>query len=218
MSNPKKRIVVLISGSGSNLQAIIDACTQQTIAGEICAVISNRADAYGLERARQSNIPAHVVSHKDYDSRENYDVALQTNIDQFTPDLVVLAGFMRILTPRFVQHYQGKMLNIHPSLLPKYQGLHTHQRAIDAGDSEHGVSVHFVTEELDGGPVIQQAKVLIETSDTAETLAAKVLKEEHQLYPRVINWFCEERLIMNGQHAQLDAECLPVSGADPAKR
>lgn len=214
----KKRIVVLISGSGSNLQAIIDRCANEQIAGEICAVLSNRADAYGLERARNANIATRAISHKDYSSREDYDLALQTAIDEFSPDLVVLAGFMRILTPAFVQHYQGKMLNIHPSLLPKYQGLHTHQRAIDAGDSVHGVSVHFVTEELDGGPVIQQAKVTIEDSDTADSLAAKVLVEEHQLYPRVINWFCEGRLTMHGQSAQLDAECLPACGAAPERR
>lgn len=214
----KKRIVVLISGSGSNLQAIIDRCADEQIAGEICAVLSNRADAYGLERARNANIATRAISHKDYSSREDYDLALQTAIDEFSPDLVVLAGFMRILTPAFVQHYQGKMLNIHPSLLPKYQGLHTHQRAIDAGDSVHGVSVHFVTEELDGGPVIQQAKVTIENSDTADSLAAKVLVEEHQLYPRVINWFCEGRLTMHGQSAQLDAECLPACGAAPERR
>lgn len=218
MTSHKKRIVVLISGSGSNLQAIIDACANNDIAGDICAVLSNRADAYGLVRATNAHIATQAISHKAFESREAYDAALQAAIDDYQPDLVVLAGFMRILTPAFTQHYQGRMLNIHPSLLPKYQGLHTHQRAIDAGDAEHGVSVHFVTEELDGGPVIQQAKVSIEAADNAESLAAKVLTEEHQLYPRVINWFCEERLIMRGQRAYLDAECLPSSGAAPDRR
>lgn len=218
MTSRKSRIVVLISGSGSNLQAIIDACKNNGIAGQICAVISNRASAYGLERASKANIATQAISHKNYASRDEYDIALQAAIDQYSPDLVVLAGFMRILTPSFVQHFQGKMLNIHPSLLPKYQGLHTHQRAIDAKDKEHGVSVHFVTEELDGGPVIQQAKVSIEHTDTADTLAAKVLIEEHQLYPRVINWFCAGRLTMIDQHAYLDAECLSINGANPAQR
>jgi len=151
-----KKIVVLISGNGSNLQAVIDACEDKKINGDVVAVISNKPDVYGLERATNHNITANVVNHKSYDSREEYDEHLQVEIDKHQPDLVVLAGFMRILTPQFVEHYQGRMINIHPSLLPKYQGLNTHQRAIDAGDDVHGVSVHFVTAELDGGPVILQ--------------------------------------------------------------
>ncbi len=207
------RIVVLISGSGSNLQAIIDAVAAKQINGEISAVISNRADAYGLVRASKANIATAVLSHKEFASREDYDSALMQKIDSFEPDLVVLAGFMRILTPSLVQNYLGKMLNIHPSLLPKYQGLNTHQRALDANDKEHGVSVHFVTEELDGGPVVLQAKVDIKADDTAETLAERVHKQEHIIYPLVVKWFSEQRLTMETDYAVLDGEKLPISGA-----
>ncbi len=206
------RILVLISGSGSNLQAIIDACNSQQINGEIIAVISNKANAYGLVRAENSDIPGVVLDHKEYDSREAYDDALFKLINSFTPDLVVLAGFMRILTPGLVQKLKGKMLNIHPSLLPKYQGLNTHQRAIDAGDTEHGVSVHFVTEELDGGPVILQAKVPILANDTAETLAARVHQQEHIIYPLVVQWFSEHRLTMEADNAVLNNKKLPSNG------
>ena len=163
MSN---RIVVLISGGGTNLQALIDACNTENYPGEIVGVISNKLDAYGLQRASDANIPQQALNHKSFDTRELYDQALVKAIDVYQPDLVVLAGFMRILTPEFVQYFQGRLVNIHPSLLPKYQGLHTHQRAIDAGDSELGVSVHFVTEELDGGPVILQAKVPVFDGDS----------------------------------------------------
>lgn len=207
-----KRIVVLVSGNGSNLQAIIDACKNQQIPGEVVAVLSNKADVYGLTRAQNANIPTITLSHKTFSSREEYDQTLITNIDEYNPDLVILAGFMRILTPGFVQHYQGKLLNIHPSLLPKYQGLNTHQRAIDAGDTEHGVSVHFVTEELDGGPVILQAKVPIFTTDTVDDLAARVHEQEHRIYPLVSKWFCQERLTMREDCAMLDNIVLPVNG------
>jgi phosphoribosylglycinamide formyltransferase-1 len=189
-----KNIVVLISGNGSNLQSIIDACESSKIAGNVVAVISNKPDVYGLERASIHNIAACVVNHKSFDSREAYDYQLRQEIDSHQPDLIVLAGFMRILTPEFVNSYQGRMINIHPSLLPKYQGLNTHQRAIDAGDSVHGVSVHFVTPELDGGPVILQAKVPIFEEDTPDDLAARVHQQEHRIYPLVVNWFCESRL------------------------
>ena len=175
-------------------------------------VISNKADAYGLTRAQQADIPALALSHKAFDSRESYDQALIEKIDAFSPDLIVLAGFMRILTPDFVQHFQGKLLNIHPSLLPKYQGLNTHQRAIDAGDSEHGVSVHFVTEELDGGPVILQAKVPVFEQDTAEELAARVHEQEHRIYPLVVKWFGQNRLNMTNEQAVLDGQVLPATG------
>ena len=168
-----RRIVVLISGSGTNLQAIIDACKTQDYPGQVVGVIANKENAYGLTRAKDADIDTSVLSHKAFDSREAYDQELVKVIDSYKPDLVVLAGFMRILTPAFVQHYKGKLLNIHPSLLPKYQGLNTHQRAIDAGDKEHGVSVHFVTEELDGGPVILQAKVPVFDNDNADELAAR---------------------------------------------
>jgi phosphoribosylglycinamide formyltransferase 1 len=205
-------LVVLISGAGSNLQAVIDACKSGKIHGRVAVVISNKADAYGLTRASAADIPTAVISNQDYADRIQYDVALMTEIDRHQPDLIVMAGFMRILTPAFVNHYAGRMLNIHPSLLPKYQGLHTHQKAIDASDSEHGASVHFVTEELDGGPVILQAKVPIFAEDTAAELAQRVHVQEHQIYPLVINWFCQQRLVMKEGKAWLDGECLPVSG------
>lgn len=207
MSQPQRpplKVVVLISGSGSNLQAIIDAQEAGQINTRICAVISNKAQVKGLERAQNHGIPTRVLDHRDYDSREAFDQSLQEVIDSFEPGLVVLAGFMRILTPEFTQHYLGRMLNIHPSLLPKYQGLHTHQRAIDAGDSEHGVTVHFVTAELDGGPIISQAKVPVLGDDTADTLAARVLVEEHKIYPQAIGWFAEGKLSMEGGKALLN--------------
>ncbi len=207
------RLVVLISGSGSNLQAIIDACARGEIKAEIAAVISNKADAYGLERAKNAGIQTRVLSHKDFDSREAYDAELMDIIDNFEPNLVVLAGFMRILTPSLVQKFKGKMLNIHPSLLPKYQGLNTHQRAIDAKDDVHGVSVHFVTEELDGGPVVLQAKVPVLENDTAETLAQRVHQQEHIIYPLVVKWFSEQRLKMEADYAVFDKKKLPAHGA-----
>lgn len=207
------RLVVLISGSGSNLQAIIDACARGEIKAEIAAVISNKADAYGLERAKNAGIQTRVLSHKDFDSREAYDAELMDIIDNFEPNLVVLAGFMRILTPSLVQKFKGKMLNIHPSLLPKYQGLNTHQRAIDAKDDVHGVSVHFVTEELDGGPVVLQAKVPVLENDTAETLAQRVHQQEHIIYPLVVKWFSEQRLKMEADYAVFDEKKLPAHGA-----
>ncbi|GLX81055.1 phosphoribosylglycinamide formyltransferase [Thalassotalea eurytherma] len=205
-------IVVLISGSGSNLQAIIDACKAQQIDATISGVISNKADAYGLTRAEEAGIANQVLSHKDYATRESYDLALIDAIEAYNPDLIVLAGFMRILTPAFVDNFSGKLLNIHPSLLPKYQGLHTHQRAIDAGDEEHGVSVHFVTEELDGGPVILQAKVPIFPEDNADDLAMRVHEQEHRIYPLVVKWFCQGRLKMVENLAYLDDQPLPESG------
>jgi phosphoribosylglycinamide formyltransferase-1 len=210
------RIVVLISGSGTNLQAIIDASELADYPGSVVGVVSNKSDAYGLTRAENANIATLALSHQDFDSREDYDQALITKIDQFTPDIIVLAGFMRILTPAFVQHYQGKLVNIHPSLLPKYQGLNTHQRAIDAGDKEHGVSVHFVTEELDGGPVILQAKVPVFEGDSCDDLAARVHEQEHRIYPLVIKWLCQKRLRMTvesqNEHAILDGCTLPACG------
>ncbi|OOE76793.1 phosphoribosylglycinamide formyltransferase [Salinivibrio sp. ML290] len=205
-----KRIVVLISGSGSNLQALIDNIHAQH--ANIVAVIANKADAYGLTRAKHAGIPAQVVANTDYASREEYDAALIRALDAYQPDLVVLAGFMRILTPGFVAHYAGRMLNIHPSLLPKYTGLHTHQRAIDAGDTEHGTSVHFVTEELDGGPVILQARVPIFEDDDAESVAARVQQQEHRIYPLVVKWFVDGRLKMMEDHAWLDGQALGHAG------
>jgi len=206
------RVVVLISGSGTNLQAIIDACNLADFPAKIVGVLSNKADAYGLVRAQDVNIDTSIISHKDFASREDYDQALIKQIDSYDADLIVLAGFMRILTPEFVQHFNGKLLNIHPSLLPKYQGLNTHQRAIDAGDKEHGVSVHFVTEELDGGPVILQAKVPVFIGDKANDLAARVHQQEHRIYPLVVKWFCDKRIVMQNDKAMMDGNLLPVSG------
>ncbi|CAH9051567.1 Phosphoribosylglycinamide formyltransferase [Pseudoalteromonas sp. CIP111854] len=211
MSNT--RLVVLISGSGSNLQAIINACQSNQIKGEVVAVISNKDNAYGLTRAANAGINTRVLSHKTFATREDYDVELASLIDSFNPDLVVLAGFMRILSPDLVQKFNGKMLNIHPSLLPKYQGLNTHQRAIDAKDDVHGVSVHFVTEELDGGPVVLQAKVPILADDTADTLAQRVHEQEHIIYPLVVQWFSEHRLTMEADYAIFDDQPLPAQGA-----
>ncbi|AKH20311.1 phosphoribosylglycinamide formyltransferase [Sedimenticola thiotaurini] len=203
----KLPIVVLVSGSGSNLQAIIDAAAQD-LPVEIRAVISNRADAYGLERAKRAAIPARLLDHTDYPDRESYDRALMALIDDYSPALVVLAGFMRILTPGFVNHYKERLLNIHPSLLPKYRGLHTHQRALEAGDPVHGASVHLVTEELDGGPVILQVRVPVEPDDDESTLAARVLTQEHLIYPLAIRWIAEGRLRVNDGTLELDGQAL----------
>ncbi|XDF78927.1 phosphoribosylglycinamide formyltransferase [Aliivibrio fischeri] len=209
-----KNIVVLVSGNGSNLQAFIDACGNKIPNARIAAVISNKSDAYGLQRAIDADINVHSLNAKTYDSRELYDDALATLIDLHKPDVIILAGFMRILSEAFVTRYQGKMLNIHPSLLPKYTGLHTHQRAIDAGDKEHGTSVHFVTPELDGGPVILQAKVPIFENDNAEDVASRVQAQEHVIYPMVANWLVEERLTMVDGKAILDGTELGLSGLE----
>lgn len=187
------RVVALVSGGGSNLQALIDAQTAG-LPFRIVAVVSNRADALGLDRARRHGIPAEILSHRDYPDRASYDADLQRLIDRHDPGLVVLAGFMRILTPEFVNRYRGRMLNIHPSLLPKFRGLYTHQRALDAGETEHGASVHFVTAELDGGPIILQARVPVLPEDDAATLAARVLEQEHRIYPAAVGWFAAGRL------------------------
>ncbi|VAW45774.1 Phosphoribosylglycinamide formyltransferase [hydrothermal vent metagenome] len=188
------RIAVLISGSGSNLQAIIDHQKRHSHEYKIALVISNKANAYGLTRAKNANISTQVIEHSQFKSRETFDKALQKTIDDTQIDLIVLAGFMRILTPAFTQHFLGKMINIHPSLLPKYTGLNTHQRALDAGDTEHGLSIHFVTPELDSGPVILQAKVSITPQDTEETLKEKVHQQEYLAYPLVIEWFAQAKL------------------------
>ncbi len=206
------RVVVLISGSGSNLQALIDGQQEGTLPITISAVISNRPDALGLERARQANIPTALIDHTGFSDRLSFDQALIKSIDEYQPDLVVLAGFMRILTPEFVRHFQGRMLNIHPSLLPKYQGLHTHRRALEAGDEKHGVTVHFVTEELDGGPPVIQASVHIDKTDDESTLAKKVQRQEHIIYPMAVNWFAQHRLQITGNTVLLDGEPLPENG------
>ena len=211
MSTPCN-VVVLISGSGSNLQALIDNLAAGDTPARICAVISNRADAYGLVRAANAGIPTQVLDHKAFASREAFDAALQEAIDAYAPDLVVLAGFMRILTPALVRHYHGRMFNIHPSLLPKYKGLDTHKRALEAGDAEHGCSVHFVTEELDGGALVVQAATAVLPGDTPESLALRVHGLEHRIYPLAVRWFAEGRLRLEGDGAMLDGESLLPTG------
>ncbi|KFF48670.1 phosphoribosylglycinamide formyltransferase [Gammaproteobacteria bacterium MFB021] len=209
----KPRVVVLISGNGSNLQALLDAQTHDELGGEIVAVVSNKADAFGLKRAKDAGVDAVALPHREYDSREAFDAALIKVIDRHDPDLVVLAGFMRILTPMFVDHYRGRMLNIHPSLLPAYQGLNTHQRALDDGVAEHGVSVHFVTEELDGGPVVIQAAVKVEPEQDLDALIAKVHAREHLIYPIAVRWFLEGRIKLGAEGTvTLDNMPLPPHG------
>ncbi|MDH4553356.1 phosphoribosylglycinamide formyltransferase [Pseudomonas sp. LB-090624] len=205
-------VVVLLSGSGSNLQALIDSSKAADSPVRIRAVVSNRADAFGLQRAAAAGIDSAVLDHTQFDGREAFDAALMARIDGFAPDLVVLAGFMRILSGDFVRHYQGRLLNIHPSLLPRYKGLHTHRRALEAGDAEHGCSVHFVTEELDGGPLVVQAVVPVAPGDTVESLAQRVHQQEHLIYPLAVRWFAEGRLRLGEQGALLDGQPLPASG------
>ncbi|WP_061008841.1 phosphoribosylglycinamide formyltransferase [Vibrio sp. CUB2] len=207
-----KNIVVLISGNGSNLQAILEACEANMPNAQVAAVFSNKADAYGLERAKQFDVNGHFVDPKAFESREDFDAELMKQIDEYQPDVIVLAGYMRILSSAFVSHYLGKMINIHPSLLPKYPGLHTHQRAIDAGDKEHGTSVHFVTEELDGGPVVLQAKVPVFEDDDADALASRVQTQEHNIYPMVTKWLVDGRLSMTEGKAYLDGFELGAHG------
>ncbi|HDH08424.1 MAG TPA: phosphoribosylglycinamide formyltransferase [Gammaproteobacteria bacterium] len=193
-------MVVLISGSGSNLQSIIDKSHDFEPGIDICTVISNNPGAYGLQRARQAGIATMVINHRDYPDRSSYDAALMAEIDRHQPMLVVLAGFMRILTTEFVTHYAGRLINIHPSLLPLYPGLNTHQRAIDNGDKEAGATVHFVTPEVDDGPIIIQARVPVYGTDSRQQLAARVLVQEHLIYPRAIQWFTQGRLsVRNGK-------------------
>lgn len=208
----RSRIVILISGSGSNMTAIADAVKAGDIDADIAAVICNRPDAAGIQKARDRDLETAVLDHKQYGSREAFDSAMMELIDSYHPDLVVLAGFMRILTPDFVAHYHGRMLNIHPSLLPKYQGLHTHQRALEAGETEHGVTVHFVTEELDGGPIAVQAVVPVFDGDDENSLQKRVQIQEHVIYPIAVKWFTEGRLSMLAGQARLDGQPLPAQG------
>jgi phosphoribosylglycinamide formyltransferase-1 len=195
-----KNIVILISGRGSNMEAIVRALEAEKWPARVAAVISNKADAKGLLYAEAHGIPTAVVPSKDFANRADFDAALQQVVDSFAPDLVVLAGFMRILTAPFVEHYEGRMLNIHPSLLPLFPGLATHQQALDAGVAEHGATVHFVTAELDHGPVVAQARIPVLPGDTPDILAARLLVEEHKLYPHAVRLFVEDRLrIENGE-------------------
>lgn len=209
---PLSKIVILISGSGSNLQSFIDACSAGVVDGKIMAVISNRPGVKGLDRASAADIPNIVIDHRAFQSREEFDQHLAEVITSFTPDLVVLAGFMRILTDGFVNQFIGKLINIHPSLLPAYPGLNTHQRAIEAGDSTAGATVHFVTSELDGGPAILQAAVPILPKDTAVDLAARVLIVEHEIYPVVAQWYCQGRVVMDQGKVFHDGIAVGESG------
>lgn len=214
-------LVVLISGSGSNLQAIIDQIESGTLCAVIKGVISNREDAYGLQRAKAVGIPATIVDHRNYSDRHSFEQALSKAIDAYHPELIILAGFMRILTPEFVTTYAGKLLNIHPSLLPEFRGLNTHERALKAAKTAgvannhhaaHGCSIHFVTEDLDGGPIIAQASVNIENDDTPESLAVRVQQEEHQLYPLCIQWFATGKIKLSDTGVLFDGKLLPKQG------
>ncbi|BAF61379.1 phosphoribosylglycinamide formyltransferase [Candidatus Vesicomyidisocius calyptogenae] len=198
--------VVLISGNGSNLQSIIDHSIAIDL--KIRAVISNHTNAYGLKLSEHENIPTHTLSHKNFSSREKFDQALSNIINQYNPEIIILAGFMRILSAEFTHQYSGKILNTHPSLLPKFKGLNTHQRVIEAKEKQHGVSIHFVTRQLDGGPIIAQTSINIIDTDTKETLAKRVLLEEHKLFPKVIHWFTQGRLKLKGNQAILDGKIL----------
>lgn len=198
-----KKIVILISGRGSNMEALLAARAAGELPVEIAAVIANRPDAAGLETAARAGIATHCVDHRAYAGREAFDAALAACIDGFAPDLVVLAGFMRILTADFVRHYDGRLLNIHPSLLPAFPGLHTHRRALDEGVRIHGCTVHFVTAELDHGPVVIQAAVPVLDSDDEAALAARVLRQEHRIYPLAVRWFAEGRLSLDAGRVRL---------------
>lgn len=208
----RPKLVVLISGSGSNLQAIIDQVGNGSIDADISLVLSNNPDVMGLQRASAAGINTEVINHREYDSRDSFDRELIRRIDAEQPQLIILAGFMRIFTPAFTNHYAGRMLNIHPSLLPEFKGVNTHARAIEAGAKQHGASVHFVTSELDGGPLVIQAIVDVEQDDTAETLASRVLQQEHTIYPIAVKWFCEGRLSLDANVVRLDRQALPAQG------
>lgn len=202
------RIAILISGGGTNLQAFIDAVAAGSLDAEIAVVLSNRPDAYGLTRARIAGIPAECVRHQGYPDRESFDQAMIDTLEKYGPDLVILAGFMRILSPLFVKHFEGRILNIHPALLPKFPGLDTHQRAIDAGEKWHGSTVHFVTEKLDGGPRILQGRVAVLPDDSARLLSARVQAVEHKIYPRAAALFASGRLVFKDGASWLDGERL----------
>jgi phosphoribosylglycinamide formyltransferase-1 len=207
--NQRCRVAVLISGSGSNLQAIIDSASSSY---QICAVISNRPDARGLARAADADLDRVTLDHKLYPTREAFDEVLANTLEGYQPDLIVLAGFMRILCEGFVKKFKGKLINIHPSLLPKYPGLNTHQRALDAGDNTAGCTVHFVSEELDGGPAIIQAQTDIACCASADAIAQQVQLLEHQIYPIAVDWFANGRLRVENNHSFLDNKLLPASG------
>ena len=206
----KLKVAVAVSGGGSNLQALIDACSNPDFPAEIVTVLANRPQAYGLERARQAGIPTVLIDHTEFDDRESFDAELDKALRATGADLICLAGFMRILTDDFVRGWEGRMINIHPSLLPKYRGLHTHQRAIEAGDAYHGCTVHYVCPELDAGPLIIPAKVPVEPGDTPDSLAARVLTREHVIYPQALQWIAEGRVEITGDTALVDGQPGPV--------
>ena len=202
------RIAVLVSGNGSNLQALIDAQHGKQLSGQIVGVLSNKADAYALRRAEDANIATAVISHQNFPNRESFDVAMHQQLLAWQVDLVILAGFMRILTPEFVSKWQGKMLNIHPSLLPFYKGMNTHQRVLNTGDRLHGCTVHFVTAELDAGQSIAQSVIQVSLQDTAESLAQRVHQLEHFIYPQVVQWLCNGQLTWKSGQAYFNQKPL----------
>lgn len=195
--SPSCRLVVLISGRGSNMQTIVHSAREQAMPASVCAVIANKADAKGLQWAREQGIETRLVSHRDYASRGEFDQALMRVIDAYQPDYVLLAGFMRVLTPEFVEHFNGRLINIHPSLLPAFPGLHTHQQALDMGVQWHGCTIHFVTPMLDCGPIVAQGAIPVYSDDTPDSLADRVLQIEHRLYARVVAWLAEGRVSLD---------------------
>lgn len=210
--NDAPRIAVLVSGRGTNLQALLDAERAGQLGGHIVATLSNRPGVQALERASAAGKPARCLDHTTFADRAAFDAALADCLDEFQPDLLVLAGFMRILTDAFIDRYAGRMLNIHPSLLPRYPGLHTHRRALEAGDREHGSTVHFVTRDLDGGPPVLQARIPVLAEDTEASLSARVQVVEHRMYPVAVRWYCSGRLYYRDASAWLDGEPLPAGG------
>lgn len=208
MNKSNLKVVVLISGSGSNLQAIIDSIATNALPVDIMAVISNRPDAKGLSRAKMANIPAISLDHNAFESRDAFDQQLIQTINQYQPDLVILAGFMRILTDRFVTQFNDRIINIHPSLLPDFKGLNTHQRALDAKKKQHGVTIHYVNNQLDGGPLILQAIIDINDNDTVSSLQQRIHQQEHVIYPMVIKWIAMRRIKIINQHVYLDQQRL----------
>lgn len=203
------RTAILISGSGTNLQAFIDAVASGDLDLDLCIVVSNKPDAFGLKRAEKAGIPTACIEHGDFKDRESFDRAVMAELDRYEPDLLILAGFMRILSPAFVDYYEGKILNIHPALLPKYPGLNTHQRALDAGDQWHGSTVHFVTAELDGGPRILQGRLRVAATDSADALQTRVQAVEHKIYPEAAGLVGAGRVVFRNGEAWTDGEVAP---------
>lgn len=204
---------VLISGNGSNLQAMIDAIEKENISGKICCVLSNKANVYGLKRAERAGIPTEVINNKDFETREDFDTEMVKVLSAYKPDLIVLAGFMRILSSKFVSTFTGKILNIHPSLLPKYPGLNTHQRVLESSDKIHGITVHFVDESLDGGPICAQSSIQVKTS-SLKKLEEEIHKLEHELYPKVVSWFGSGLLKLKNGKAYFDNRELKIGELD----